>query len=98
MAEVELDYLAEVAGQGFENMSNDEVAVPRLLIAQALSDVVQNDSVKVGHFYNSITGKDYGEAVDLIVCHFQNFFLRYYLYSLMLVNLCHLYLYLHLES
>ena len=71
MAEVELDYLAEVAGQGFENMSNDEVAVPRLLIAQALSDVVQNGSVKVGHFYNSITGKDYGEAVDLIVCHFQ---------------------------
>lgn len=71
MAEGELDYLVEVAGQGFENMTNDEVAVPRLLIAQALSDVVQNGSVKVGHFYNSITGKDYGETVDLIVCHFQ---------------------------
>ena len=71
MAERDLDYLSEVAGQGFENMSNDEVAVPRLLIAQALSDVVQNGTVKVGHFYNSITGKDYGEAVDLIVCHFQ---------------------------
>lgn len=71
MAEQELDYLAEVAGQGFENMSNDEVAVPRLLIAQALSDVVQNGSVKVGHFYNSITGEDYGDSIDLIVCHFQ---------------------------
>lgn len=71
MAEQELDYLAEVAGQGFENMSNNEVAVPRLLIAQALSDVVQNGSVKVGHFYNSITGEDYGDSVDLIVCHFQ---------------------------
>lgn len=71
MAEQELDYLAEVAGQGFENMSNNEVAVPRLLIAQALSDVVQNGSVKVGHFYNSITGEDYGDSIDLIVCHFQ---------------------------
>ena len=71
MAEQELDYLSEVAGQGFENMSNSEVAVPRLLIAQALSDVVQNGSVKVGHFYNSITGEDYGDSIDLIVCHFQ---------------------------
>lgn len=71
MAEMDLDYLAEVAGQGFENMSSSEVAVPRLLIAQAMSDVVQSGTVKVGHFYNSITGKDYGDSVDLIVCHFQ---------------------------
>ncbi len=71
MAEMDLDYLAEVAGQGFENMSSSEVAVPRLLIAQAMSDVVQNGSVKVGHFYNSISGKDYGDSIDLIVCHFQ---------------------------
>lgn len=73
MAEMEMDvdYLNDVAGQGFENMGADETAVPRLLIAQALSDVVQNGSVKVGHFYNSITGKDYGESVDVIVCHFQ---------------------------
>ena len=73
MAEMEMDvdYLNDVAGQGFENMGVDETAVPRLLIAQALSDVVQNGSVKVGHFYNSITGKDYGESIDVIVCHFQ---------------------------
>ena len=71
VTEMDLDYLGEVAGQGFENMSNGEVAVPRLLIAQALSDVVTNGSVKVGHFYNSISGKDYGESVDAIVCHFQ---------------------------
>ena len=73
MAEMEMDvdYLNDVAGQGFENMGADETAVPRLLIAQALSDVVQNGSVKVGHFYNSITGKDYGESIDVIVCHFQ---------------------------
>lgn len=70
-AEMDLDYLGEVAGQGFENMSNGEVAVPRLLIAQAMSDVVTNGSITVGHFYNSISGKDYGESVDAIVCHFQ---------------------------
>lgn len=69
--EVDVDYLNDVAGMGFENMGTDETAVPRLLIAQALSDVVQNGTVPAGHFYNSITGKDYGESLDVIVCHFQ---------------------------
>lgn len=69
--ELDVGYLDEAAGQGFENMSADETAVPRLLIAQAMSDVVQNGQVPIGHFYNSITGKDYGESIDVIVCHFQ---------------------------
>ena len=68
---LEAAYLDEVAGQGFENMGTDEIAVPRLLIAQALSDVTQNGQVPAGHFYNSITGEDYGDTVDVIVCHFQ---------------------------
>lgn len=72
MAKEELaDYLDEVAGQGFENMSSNETAVPRLLIAQAMSDVVQNGTIPAGHFYNSISGKDYGDSLDVIVCHFQ---------------------------
>ena len=69
--ELDTDYLNEVAGQGFENMGTDETAVPRLLIAQSNSEVVTNGQVSVGHFYNSITGKDYGDAIDIIVCFFQ---------------------------
>ena len=69
--ELDVEYLNEVAGQGFENMGTDETAVPRLLIAQALSEVTQNGTVPAGHFYNSITGEDYGDSVDIIVCHFQ---------------------------
>lgn len=72
MAKEELfDYLDDVSGQGFENMSSGETATPRLLIAQALSDVTQNGSVPAGHFYNSVSGKDYGESLDVVVCHFQ---------------------------
>ena len=72
MAKEELsDYLDEVAGQGFENMSSNETAVPRLLIAQAMSDVVQNGTIPAGHFYNSISGKDYGDSLNVVVCHFQ---------------------------
>ena len=69
--ELDVEYLNEVAGQGFENMGTDETAVPRLLIAQSNSDVVTNGQVPVGHFYNSITGKDYGDTIDVIVCFFQ---------------------------
>ena len=69
--ELDVEYLNEVAGQGFENMGTDETAVPRLLIAQALSEVTQNGQVPAGHFYNSITGEDYGDSIDVIVCHFQ---------------------------
>ena len=56
--ELDVEYLNEVAGQGFENMGTDETAVPRLLIAQSNSEVVANEKVKAGHFYNSITGED----------------------------------------
>lgn len=69
--ENELGFLDEEAGKGFESMGSNETAIPRLLIAQALSDVVQNGTVPAGHFYNSITGKDYGDSIDVIVCHFQ---------------------------
>lgn len=70
MAELE-NFLDEMEGQGFENLGAQETATPMLLIAQALSDVTANGEVPAGHFYNSITGKDYGDNVNVIVCHFQ---------------------------
>ena len=73
MAEVVKDegFLDEVAGQGFEGMDQGDVTTPRLLVSQQLSDVVQAGTVPVGHFYNSLTGEDYGDKVRLVVCHFQ---------------------------
>ena len=73
MAEVVKDegFLDEVAGQGFEGMEQGDVTTPRLLVSQQLSDVVQAGTVPVGHFYNSLTCEDYGDKVQLVVCHFQ---------------------------
>lgn len=67
---VDLGFLEGISENGFENMSSNDVKTPLLLIAQALSGVVADDKVKAGHFYNSLTGKDYGDSVRLIVCHF----------------------------
>lgn len=73
----DVGFLDEVAGQGFENMGAGEVATPMLLIAQAMSDVVQNSSVPAGHFYNSVTGEDYGESINVIVCYFDKVWIEW---------------------
>lgn len=67
----DVSFLEDAAGQGFEGMTSGEVATPLLLISQAMSTSVQNGDIPQGHFYNSVTGKDYGESVDVIVCHFE---------------------------
>lgn len=66
---VDLDYLAQVADNGFENMDAGDVATPLLLISQQLSGVVSEEKIAAGHFYNSVTGEDYGTSVRVIVCH-----------------------------
>lgn len=79
MAEVVKDegFLDEVAGQGFEGMEQGDVTTPRLLVSQQLSDVVQAGTVPVGHFYNSLTGEDYSDTVNIIVCHFQKVWIEW---------------------
>lgn len=66
---VDLDYLAQVADNGFENMDAGDVSTPLLLISQQLSGVVSEEKIAAGHFYNSITGEDYGTSIRVIVCH-----------------------------
>ena len=55
------------APTGFEDMDNDDISMPMLLISQQLSGVVANDKLPAGHFYNSVTGEDYGDSLRLIV-------------------------------
>lgn len=62
----EVDFLSAVAGQGFEEMGSGDVRVPMLLLAQALSQVVVDDKVKAGHFYNSLSGEDYGDKLQIV--------------------------------
>lgn len=66
----DVGFLAEVAGQGFENVKADDVATPLLLISQALSEVTTQGTIPAGHFYNSVTGRDYGTQLRMVVCHF----------------------------
>lgn len=71
MAEQEVGFLDEVSGQGFENVTSKDVVTPLLLIAQQLSSVVDAGTVQAGHFYNSVTGEDYGDHLRLVICDFR---------------------------
>lgn len=55
---------------GFEGMNGGETTTPLLLISQAMSDVVQAGTIPQGHFYNSVTGTDYGTELKVVVCGF----------------------------
>ena len=69
----------EVEGQGFENMGADKYSVPRLKIAQPTSGVLTEDNtkVKVGDFYNSVTGESYGSEIEVIPVYFNTVWLEW---------------------
>lgn len=67
----DVSFLEQNAGAGFEGMDDNDIIIPRLQISQALSDVTQSGIIKVGHFYNSVSNKDYGTSLNVIVCHFE---------------------------
>lgn len=71
MAEEQLEFsFLDEAEKGFENMEAGDVTIPLLLISQPLSKNVADGSLPVGHFYNSVTGRDYGTSVKIVVCHY----------------------------
>lgn len=63
----DIAFIGEGCPTGFEDMGNDDISMPMLLISQQLSGVVANDKLPAGHFYNSVTGEDYGDKLKMVV-------------------------------
>ena len=65
-------FLDEVSGQGFENITQDDRALPFLRVLQLLSPQLDEDKseyikgAKVGQFFNTVTKHVYGTEIDLI--------------------------------
>jgi hypothetical protein len=56
---------------GFEDMSADDLQLPRLKLLQAMSPEIENDeSLRSGHIYNSVTGEWWpaDQGVKVIPC------------------------------
>lgn len=60
------------SGRGTENVSVDDIAIPRIQLAQALSPCVDEEDdnyiegISKGDIYNSLTEELYGKAVSII--------------------------------
>lgn len=58
---------AELAAGALEQIDQADVILPLVKLTQQTSREVQDDEVESGHFVNSVTGHDYGEAADVVV-------------------------------
>lgn len=74
------DWLPDTA-EGTENIANEDLILPRLEVAQAISDCVKTknpnyiEGIEVGDLYNSLTREIYGPEVVLVPVHFQKNYL-----------------------
>lgn len=57
---------------GFGEDDADDLIIPRIKVAQALSPEVKEGSVKIGAIFNSLTTEDLTDKVFIPVCKFNN--------------------------
>lgn len=61
-----VDFLEQAAGDGLNDIHQDDMQQALLLISQKLSKVL-DAGVPEGHWYNSVTQEDYGSVVRVVV-------------------------------
>lgn len=70
-------FIKEDDRRGDENVGNEDILIPRLDLAQALSDCVKKknpayiEGIEVGDFYNSLTREIYGDEAFFIPVYFE---------------------------
>ncbi len=75
--EQSIDFMEEIAGEGYENIGQDDISTPFLKVAQALSPELDKEEdayiegLEVGMFFNSLTGKVYGREINLVPVHYE---------------------------
>jgi len=61
-------YMTQDKGMGTEDISMDDIVIPRLKICQPLSEVKQaNKAMKDGSFYDSVSADELGESVNVYI-------------------------------
>jgi hypothetical protein len=82
-SDVFLKNVGELGFTGFENYDSDLYPIPFLKIAQTQSDETQKknpayiNGLEPGMFYNSISGKVYGENINVVLLNFEHAYMRY---------------------
>lgn len=53
------------------NINEADLELPVIKITQQLSRAVTDKEVESGRFYNAVTGEDYGDEIDFVVCGYE---------------------------
>lgn len=61
---------AELAEFSRGELEQEELALPIVQLTQQLSNAVTNGEVDSGHYYNALTGEDYGTEIDFVPVHY----------------------------
>lgn len=51
-------------------LEQEELVLPIVQLTQQLSNAVTEGEVESGHYYNALTGDDYGESIDFVPVHY----------------------------
>lgn len=57
----------ELAAAGLANIDKTKLALPIIQLTQQLSNAVTDNKVESGHWYNNITGEDYGTDIEVVL-------------------------------
>lgn len=61
------DYLAKYSEVGKEDIDKNELKIPRIAVAQFMSDVCKKQLVKFGDFYDTISHTIFGSALKIVI-------------------------------
>lgn len=56
-----------LAEAGIADIDSEDLVLPVISITQQLSKAVTDKKVESGHFYNSVTGTDYGDEIEFVI-------------------------------
>jgi hypothetical protein len=71
-AEAIPDYLKQGAGRGSEEVKSSDMVLPRLELVQSTSPIKEdNEDVREGHLFNSVTQEVYGDFVYFVPVYFR---------------------------
>ena len=82
--DISVDLIVKAAGRGLENVSNDDITIPRLAVIQAGSpqrkkkDEKYIEGAEEGHIFNTVTNKLYDvEGITVIPCGYRKSYVEW---------------------
>jgi len=77
------DLIMKTAGQGLENVTNDDITIPRLAIVQTNSpqrskkDEKYIEGADEGHIFNTVSNELYAEGMTIIPCGYRKTYVEW---------------------